>query len=50
MKKWKYLTMTAVLGSALLLGACGDDEDKESSTAKVQKHKKKAQHNYQEMY
>lgn len=33
MKKWKYLTMTAVLGSALLLGACGGDEDKESSTA-----------------
>jgi len=31
MKKWKYLTMTAVLGSALLLGACGDDA--ESSTA-----------------
>lgn len=25
--------MTAVLGSALLLGACGGDEDKESSTA-----------------
>ena len=23
MKKWKYLTMTAVLGSALMLGACG---------------------------
>ncbi|GGG17857.1 phosphate ABC transporter substrate-binding protein [Lysinibacillus alkalisoli] len=23
MKKWKYLTMTAVLGSALALGACG---------------------------
>jgi len=34
MKKWKYLTMTAVLGSSLILGACGDDEDKESSTAK----------------
>ncbi|MFF5995361.1 PstS family phosphate ABC transporter substrate-binding protein [Lysinibacillus sp. KU-BSD001] len=31
MKKWKYLTMTAVLGSALLLGACGDDKD--STTA-----------------
>ena len=31
MKKWKYLTMTAVLGSALLLGACGDDA--QSSTA-----------------
>lgn len=26
MKKWKYLTMTAVLGSALLLGACGEDD------------------------
>ena len=33
MKKWKYLTMTAVLGSALLLGACGDDENTESSIA-----------------
>ncbi|WP_431029802.1 PstS family phosphate ABC transporter substrate-binding protein [Lysinibacillus sp. LZ02] len=31
MKKWKYLTMTAVLGSALLLGACSDDKD--STTA-----------------
>lgn len=27
MKKWKYLTMTAVIGSALLLGACGSDKD-----------------------
>lgn len=26
MKKWKYLTMTAVLGSALMLGACGGEE------------------------
>ena len=34
MKKWKYLTMTAVLGSALILGACGDEENNESSTAK----------------
>ena len=25
MKKWKYLTMTAVMGSALMLGACGSD-------------------------
>nr|WP_106779892.1 PstS family phosphate ABC transporter substrate-binding protein [Lysinibacillus timonensis] len=25
MKKWKYLTMTAVVGSALLLGACGSN-------------------------
>jgi phosphate transport system substrate-binding protein len=31
MKKWKYLTMTAALGSALILGACGsDDADKET--------------------
>ena len=28
MKKWKYLTMTAVLGSALLLGACGADDER----------------------
>jgi len=27
MKKWKYLTMTAVLGSALLLGACGEKDE-----------------------
>ncbi|GLC88628.1 PstS family phosphate ABC transporter substrate-binding protein [Lysinibacillus piscis] len=26
MKKWKYLTMTAVMGSALMLGACGKDD------------------------
>lgn len=26
MKKWKYLTMTAALGSALVLGACGSDD------------------------
>lgn len=25
MKKWKYLTMTAVMGSALMLGACGGE-------------------------
>lgn len=25
MKKWKYLTMTVVLGSALFLAACGDE-------------------------
>jgi phosphate transport system substrate-binding protein len=33
MKKWKYLTMTAVLGSALLLGACANKGETESSTA-----------------
>lgn len=27
MKKWKYLTMTAVVGSALLLGACGSNDN-----------------------
>ena len=27
MKKWKLLTMTAVLGSALMLAACGDDAE-----------------------
>lgn len=27
MKKWKYLTMTAVLGSALMLGACGGNTE-----------------------
>ncbi|MEL3961667.1 PstS family phosphate ABC transporter substrate-binding protein [Lysinibacillus endophyticus] len=32
MKKWKYLTVTAVLGSALLLGACGSDTETEDTT------------------
>lgn len=32
MKKWKYLTMTAVLGSALMLGACGGNTASESGT------------------
>ncbi len=32
MKKWKYLTMTAVVGSALLLGACGSNEAGETET------------------
>ncbi|MDN4493289.1 PstS family phosphate ABC transporter substrate-binding protein [Ureibacillus aquaedulcis] len=33
MKKWKYLTMTAALGSALVLGACGaEDSDTETET------------------
>lgn len=35
MKKWKYLTMTAVVGSALFLAACGSNEeagDKETDT------------------
>ena len=27
MKKWQYVSMTALLGSALLLGACGGDEE-----------------------
>lgn len=27
MKKWQYLTSTALLGSALLLGACGGEDD-----------------------
>ncbi|SOC21125.1 phosphate ABC transporter substrate-binding protein (PhoT family) [Ureibacillus xyleni] len=31
MKKWKYLTMTAVLGSALLLGACGSETETEDA-------------------
>lgn len=30
MKKWKYLTMTAVMGSALMLGACGGDNSAQS--------------------
>lgn len=34
MKKWKYLTMTAALGSALLLGACGSETDEDATNAK----------------
>ena len=30
-KKWKYLTTTAVLGSALFLAACGDDANNSSN-------------------
>ena len=33
MKKWKYLSMTAILGSAIFLGACGDDEDNTDANA-----------------
>lgn len=32
MKKWKYLTMTAVLGSALMLGACGGEKEETTGT------------------
>ena len=32
MKKWKYLTTTAVLGSALFLAACGDDASNSSNS------------------
>lgn len=31
MKKWKYLTATAILGSALFLAACGDGEETSTS-------------------
>jgi len=33
MKKWKYLSMSAILGSAIFLGACGDDEDNTDANA-----------------
>jgi len=33
MKKWKYLTMTAVMGSALMLGACGNDSVQNANNA-----------------
>lgn len=33
MKKWQYLTSTALLGSALLLGACSGGEDDASTTS-----------------
>lgn len=32
MKKWKYLTMTAVVGSALMLGACGSNGESSEQT------------------
>lgn len=31
MKKWQYLTTSALLGSALFLGACSEDEDTSSA-------------------
>lgn len=31
MKKWKYLTMTALVGSTLILGACGNNDNANSS-------------------
>ncbi|MEG0450818.1 MAG: PstS family phosphate ABC transporter substrate-binding protein [Lysinibacillus sp.] len=34
MKKWKYLTMTAVMGSALMLGACGGEGASQSGGSK----------------
>lgn len=33
MKKWKYLTMTAVMGSALMLGACGGDNSTQNGNS-----------------
>lgn len=33
MKRWQYLSMTAVLGSALFLGACGNSEDETTTSA-----------------
>jgi len=33
MKKWKYLSMTAILGSAIFLAACGDDEAAETDAS-----------------
>jgi len=35
MKKWKYLTMTAVMGSALMLGACGSDSAQNGNNAET---------------
>lgn len=33
MKKWQYLASTALLGSAILLGACGADEEETDTSA-----------------
>ena len=33
MKKWQYVSMTAVLGSALFLGACGNGEENDAATS-----------------
>lgn len=33
MKKWQYLASTALLGSAILLGACGADEEEADTSA-----------------
>lgn len=42
MKKWKYLTMTAALGSALLLGACGSNTTEEEPATNEQTTGEKA--------
>ena len=36
MKKWKFLTTTAVLGSALFLAACGDDANSSSDSVNAE--------------
>lgn len=36
MKKWQYLTSTALISSAILLGACGQEEDEASISAETQ--------------
>ncbi len=33
MKKWKFLTMTAMVSSALLLGACGGEKNEAGTNA-----------------
>lgn len=39
MKKWKYLSMTATLGAALFLAACGDDKENTDAGAETEENK-----------
>lgn len=36
MKKWQYLTSTALLGSAIVLGACGGEENNDETATSAQ--------------
>ncbi|MER2047023.1 MAG: substrate-binding domain-containing protein, partial [Solibacillus sp.] len=43
MKKWQYLTSTALLGSAILLGACGGEENNDETSTSAQTNTEQAE-------
>lgn len=43
MKKWQYLTSTALLGSAILLGACGGEENNDETSTAAQTNTEQAE-------